>query len=114
MNLGNKNALISGKVNNPLTPTPNNSGNAAKFILLSLLLLLVVAFACWLRYQKNERDRTVTFNSKAQSSAKKTYRNGVEVKPSDLNKVGATTTINDSVVGDTSIEQEETLLDQED
>lgn len=83
-----------------------------------MLMLLVVSAACYLRAKKNERDRTVTFSTNAQDSAKKTYRDGVEVKPSDLgsSKGQIQTRINDSVVEDqdNSMEQEEQLLDNED
>ena len=76
-----------------------------------LLVMFIVALACFIRAKKNERDRVVVFAPNMQANAKKTYRNGVEVKPSEFDKGGArAAAINSSVNED----NHETLLDQED
>lgn len=101
VNKGTNVVKIAGKTNNPnVSPTPppkRRSSNGLFFLLLFIFILVIIALSCYLRAKKNERDRTVTFSTTAQSSAKKTYRNGVEVKPSDLS-AKVNTRINDSVI----------------
>jgi hypothetical protein len=102
-------AKIHGKAVNPFLPKEKTNGPVIVVIVL-LLSLFVVALACFLRAKKNERDRIVTFAPNTQTDAKKTYRNGVEVKPSELDKVNRNEAINSSMNED----KEEQLLDNED
>jgi hypothetical protein len=101
-------AAIHGKAVNPFLPKPKSNGPIL-IVVIFLLVMFVIALACFIKAKKNERDRIVTFAPTEQTNAKKTYRNGVEVKPSELDRGSRQDAINSSV----NEEREETLLDNE-
>jgi len=105
LNKGVENGVIHGKNENPFRIIHKSGGAAIVFVILLLLILFGVAVLCFIRAKKNEKDRVVTFAPTTQADAKKTYKNGVEVKPSEIsgNKNNA---INDSR-NDSQIENEE-------
>jgi len=81
------------------------------FVVIFLIVMFMIALICFIRAKKNEQDRLVTFAPTTADDIKKRYRNGVEVKPSELSKgkKKPITSLNDSQVE----ENEEQLLDQE-
>jgi hypothetical protein len=109
LNNDSTSAKIHGKAVNPFLPKEKTNGPVIVVIVL-LLLMFAIALGCFIRAKKNERDRIVTFAPTTQSNAKKTYKNGVEVKPSELDKADRRHAINTSV----NEEREEQLLDNED
>jgi len=74
--------FIHGKNENPFKTVKSKGSGAIVFVILLLFILFAVALLCFIRAKKNERDRVVTFAPTTQADAKKTYKNGVEVKPS--------------------------------
>lgn len=85
----------------------SGSGLSLLFVTFFLLTLLVVAAVCYCRNRKikDDEENEVTFQS---GESRKKYRNGVEVKPSEIkggrrNAGGPSTAIND--------DNNETLLD---
>lgn len=99
LNQGTDSAQILGKADNPFRPSGNG---AIIFVILFLFIMFAIALACYIRAKKNEKDRLVTFAPTTHEDIKKRYRNGVEVKPSELAHA-----LNDSQIE----ENEETLLD---
>jgi hypothetical protein len=73
-----------------------------------MLALFGIAVGCFIKAKNNEKSRIVHFTPKTQEKAKREFRNGVEVKPSELGKESKNTAINDSrVENDESCEMEE-------
>ena len=70
----------------------------------------MVAAACYIRAKRIEKRNIVEFNHVNQDELKKRYKDGVEIKPSDLIKEKKSGAINDSMNEE---DQEETLLDEE-
>ena len=113
LNKGVEYGLIHGKSENPFKKVPKTGSGGIVFVILLLFILFAVALLCFIRAKKNERDRVVTFAPTTQADAKKTYKNGVEVKPSEINDK-KNTAINDSQIENEDLnEQEEQLLDEE-
>ena len=107
---GSSNARISGKAMDPNLKKGKNEG-AIVGVIMAMLIMFGIALFCFLKAKKNERERVVTFAPTTQTNAKKVYRNGVEVKPSELDQnKSAKFGINDSAA---DIDNEETLLDNE-
>lgn len=72
--------------------------------------MVLVAAACYIRAKRIEKRNIVEFNHESQQDAKGQYKNGVEVKPSEIAKSKKKNAINDTMDEE---DQEETLLDQE-
>ena len=98
LNKGIENGVIHGKSENPFKTKPQSGSGGIVFVILLLFILFAVALLCFIRAKKNERDRVVTFAPTTQADAKKTYKNGVEVKPSEINDKKSGVSINDSQI----------------
>tara|TARA_B110000285_G_C15074870_1_gene590141 strand:+ start:1381 stop:1596 length:216 start_codon:yes stop_codon:yes gene_type:complete len=71
--------------------------------------MIIVAAACYIRAKRIEKRNIVEFNHVNTDELKKKYKDGVEIKPSDLKK-DKKQAINDTMDEE---DQEETLLDEE-
>lgn len=99
LNNDSSKAKIHGKAVNPFLPKEKTNGPVIVVIIL-LFVLFAIALGCFIRAKKNERDRIVTFAPTTQTNAKKTYKNGVEVKPSELDQGVRTHAINNSLINE--------------
>jgi len=61
----------------------SNSG-AIIFVICFLVLMFGVALFFYFRSQRLEKERTIVFAGPSDGETKKRYRNGVEIKPSEL------------------------------
>lgn len=83
LNDGSDTAQIFGKSENPFHIKDRGHG-AIIFVLLFLLILFVIAVACFVKTKKNEEAKLITFEHASGADSTKTrYKNGVEVKPSE-------------------------------
>ena len=61
--------------------------------------MILVALLCYIRAKRIEKRNIVEFNHVNQDDLKKRYKDGVEIRPSDLKK-DKKTLINDSINND--------------
>ena len=54
------------------------------FVITFIILMFAVALACYIRSKKLEDSKTINFTHINADDMKKKYRNGVEVKPSEI------------------------------
>ena len=59
--------------------------------------MILVAAGCYIRAKRIEKRNIVEFNHVDTDALKKQYKNGVEIKPSDLQKAKKSGAINDSM-----------------
>ena len=59
--------------------------------------MILVAAGCYIRAKRIEKRNIVEFNHVDTDALKKQYKNGVEIKPSDLHKPKKSGAINDSM-----------------
>jgi len=57
--------------------------------------MILVAAGCYIRAKRIEKRNIVEFNHVDTDALKKQYKNGVEIKPSDLQKAKKSGAIND-------------------
>lgn len=84
LNKGTVSAELHGKAENPFKPV--SSSGAVVFVVIFLIVMFLIALVCFIRAKKNEKDRLVTFAPTTSDDIKKRYRNGVEIKPSEISK----------------------------
>jgi hypothetical protein len=92
LNQGTTSAELHGKAENPFRPT--STSGAVIFVVIFLVVMFLIALACFIRAKKNEKDRLVTFAPTTAEDMKKRYRNGVEVKPSEIKGKKPITSLN--------------------
>lgn len=120
LNDGTTTAELHGTTHNtPVDPNsvdkPKQDSGAMMFVITFIILMFAVALACYVRTKKLEDGKAVTFSHISSEDMKKKYRNGVEVKPSEVVKERQTVSINDSLAEEDHqeiLDKEETLLDQ--
>ena len=105
VNQGTTHATIFGKSVNPYAKETNVA--AIVVVVVFMITLFSIAFYCYYKAKKEEEANTVTFAKIDQSEAKKRYKNGVEVKPSELKK-------NKTAINETQEELLEESLDDAD
>lgn len=94
INNGITSAELIGKTANPFE-VKQGSGSLV-FVIIFIIVMIVVAAGCYLRAKRNERRNIVEFNHDHEDLKKK-YRDGVEIKPSDLHKGKKSGAINESM-----------------
>ena len=102
LNKGTTTAQLHGKAENPFKPKEGNG--AVLFVITFIIVMFAVAVACFVRSRKLENAKTINFAHLSTDDMKKRYRNGVEIKPSEIAKekkeqkqTTAATGINDSI-----------------
>ena len=53
-------------------------------MIIFIILMILVAAGCYIRAKRIEKRNIVEFNHVDTDALKKQYKNGVEIKPSDL------------------------------
>jgi len=118
LNKGTTTAELHGKAENPFKPREGNG--AILFVVTFIIVMFAVAVACFVRSRRLENAKTINFSHLNADDMKKRYRNGVEIKPSEIAKEkkvhkesAAPTGINDSIADEDpqELDQEENLLD---
>mmetsp|Transcript_9682 Transcript_9682/g.16287 ORF Transcript_9682/g.16287 Transcript_9682/m.16287 type:complete len:234 (-) Transcript_9682:135-836(-) len=121
LNYGTSFASISGGSPNPFIKDTGNG--AIVFVLCFLLILLFIAIIFYFRARQHEKERLVTFAKPSklrldddegpeEEQPVKRYRNGVELKPSEIAKQKKKEGRLLPSVNESGIEEEETFDDQ--
>ena len=118
LNKGTTTASLQGKAENPFKPKEGNG--AILFVITFIIVMFAIAVACFVRSRRLENAKTINFAHLSTDDMKKRYRNGVEIKPSEIAKekteqkeAAAPAGINDSMADEDpqELDQEENLLE---
>ena len=84
INKGTTNASLQGRLENPYKV--KSGGGAILFIITFIIIMLIIAIACYVRSKKLEKVNCHAISHIKADDMKKRYKNGVEIKPSEFLK----------------------------